>query len=85
MGDVGDDYRAMTKDKKDRHSAWCEHNIEILSVRMAGRYIQHETVCLFREQGKPKVDFYPHTGRWKSGTKMYRGGANAFCAWYDKQ
>ena len=41
-----------------------------------------ETVFLLRESGRPKVDFYPHTGRWKVGNKMHRGGAMAFHKWY---
>ena len=42
----------------------------------------------FREVGKPPVDFYPSTGRWRVvglGNKTYNGGATAFLAWYRKQ
>jgi hypothetical protein len=44
--------------------------------------------CLFREPGKPRVDFYPSTGRWRTvgrePEKVHRGGARAFIAWYAK-
>jgi len=42
------------------------------------------TVLLFRQSGKPVVDFYPGTGRWRSGNKTYEGGASAFMAWYNR-
>jgi hypothetical protein len=48
-------------------------------------FVFKRTVCLFREEGKPKVDFYPHTGRWKVKHRMYKGGAASFISWYSKQ
>lgn len=43
---------------------------------------------MFREPGKPPVDFWPSTGRWripKAGSKTHNGGATSFLAWYRKQ
>ena len=42
---------------------------------------------LFREKGKPKVDFYPSTGRWRvAGLRgTFNGGGAAFINWYTEQ
>lgn len=44
---------------------------------------------MFRESGKPKVDFYPSSGKWKvagiGGGTMMEGGAETFLTWYAKQ
>lgn len=44
---------------------------------------------MFREPGKPKVDFYPSSGRWKvagiGGGKVMEGGVKVFLDWYAKQ
>jgi len=48
----------------------------------------HGESLLFREEGKPPIDFYPGTGRWRIvgvGAKTFRGGATAFLSWYSKQ
>lgn len=44
-------------------------------------------VFKFRESGKPAVDFYPSTGKWrKPGTvTTYKGGALRFLEWYGRQ
>lgn len=39
-------------------------------------------VLLFRESGKPQADFYPTTGKWRSGAKTYEGGVERFVEWY---
>jgi len=35
--------------------------------------------------GKPKVDFFPSTGRWRANNKTFSGGANAMITWYHNQ
>ena len=82
MGDMGEIFKAMNEDKKQRHSDGFGKNMRLLEGM---RFVFKETVCLFRETGKPKIDFYPHTGRWKSKNKIHRGGAISFINWYSKQ
>lgn len=84
MGDMAEVFNAMKDAKKERHSNWYEKNLKLLS-NSGFTYTHKDTVCLFRELNKPKVDFYPHTGRWKVNNKMKRGGAEAFIKWYTKQ
>lgn len=84
MGDVGDDMRALRAYRKENHEKWYSENMRVLSESGLSMMV-HETAVLFREPGKPKIDFYPHTGRWKAGNKMMRGGAKAFLAWYHRQ
>lgn len=85
MGDMGDIGRAMTENRKERHSNWKLENIG----RIVGSGIPYQSVnfgdcLLFREHGRPVVDFYPSTGRWRTpGIKRtFSGGAGAFLTWY---
>jgi len=46
------------------HEPWRQENLAIL--RASGRrFVERLDACLFREPGKPRVDFYPATGRWR--------------------
>ncbi len=81
MGEMGEVFNVMKQVKKERHSIWYDKNLEIIKS-YPYIFTQHETVLLFREKNKPKVDFYLHTGRWKSLNKTHRGGAKAFIEWY---
>ena len=88
MGDVGEMGAALRDCRKDRHAEW--HAKNMTALRASGlRFVERETAVLFREVGKPRVDFYPHTGRWRvvgvGKTKTMRGGAKAFLAWYSRQ
>lgn len=86
MGDTGDDYKMMNDLRKDRHAKMFDYNMRVLND-LQGQidFDFKDTVCLFRERGKPKVDFYPHTGRWKVMNKVYSGGVQSFLNWYRKQ
>ncbi len=72
---------------QDRHAQWKVENLAAL--RASGVPFQERPeACLFRVSGKPPVDFYPSTGRWRvvaGKKKTLRGGATAFLAWYAKQ
>lgn len=83
MSDVIEGYRALREVKREEKEARAAVNVKtleayglIFEVRNAG------DVLLFREPGKPKADFYPSTGRWRSGGKTYSGGAHSFRKWY---
>ncbi len=83
MGDMGDDYRVMNAERKARHARWHDQNREV--IRASGLpYTDRGEALLFREGGKPAVDFYPSTGRWRiPGEKKTRsGGAQVFLNWY---
>lgn len=43
-------------------------------------------IIMFRNSGKPKVDFYPTKGTWTVPAKKayYRGGWKSFIKWYEK-
>jgi hypothetical protein len=84
---VKEAFRGM---KQERHAEWFKKNMEVL--RASGlAFTEHTTSVVFREPGKPAVDFYPHTGRWRlvgrknAGGKTMSGGAKGFLAWYAKQ
>lgn len=90
--DIDDDslmWKLYRRDQQSQHRNWNRKNMSILNSLMFDRYKivnQGETV-LFREDKKPKIDFYPSTGRWRiSGQKkVFRGGAHSFVRWYNKQ
>ena len=78
--------RDLTEERKKRHQEWHVANMRILEAAPFKYTVTAKGTCLlFREIGKPNVDFYPHTGRWKAGARMYSGGAAAFVKWYQKQ
>jgi hypothetical protein len=98
MGDAVEAFKTMRELRQERHSEWFEKNMAAL--RAAGllardRVALRSTAVLFREYGRPKVDFYPHTGRWRivgapcgaseRDPRPMRGGAEAFVRWYAKQ
>lgn len=87
MGDMGDDFRAMREAKRDQHAEWKKTNTELLAASGLQFESRNAGECLvFRENGKPKVAFYPSTGRWVvSGRGSMHGGARTFMAWYQKQ
>jgi hypothetical protein len=75
--------------KQERHAGWKAENMEFLKTKSGLWWIEKgggETL-LFREEGMPKVDFYPSTGRWRVAgvQKTFSGGAQAFVAWYRDQ
>ena len=88
MGDVGEMGAALRDCRQERHAEWHEQNMAAL--RASGLlFVERETAELFRDVGKPRVDFFLSTGRWRvvgaGKTKPMRGGAKAFLAWYSRQ
>lgn len=80
-------YREMDRMRKERHAGWKTSNLDILKKSgIIFRESGSETL-LFRNPGKPRVDFYPSTGRWKviRTNTIMGGGALKFIAWYKKQ
>lgn len=85
MGDMADDFAAMKAHKQQQHADWKRKNMEILNASTLIFVTTNggETLC-FREPNKPRVDFYPSTGRWRiPGTSItFSGGASKFLRWY---
>ena len=79
-------WKKRMANKKERRKILYNDNLDFLIENMSGRFQIKETVLLFRENGKPKVDFYPHTGRWQIPNKneLRSGGAEDFLKWYNK-
>lgn len=75
--------------RKSEKQANRDHNRGILEVSGIPFTLTNENRCaLFREDGKPKVDFYLVSGRWRvvaGETKTFEGGAQGFLQWYASQ
>lgn len=84
-------WREIRERTQDRHNEWYKSNVAILrNAIQEFPFTDKDTTLLFRIEEYPKVDFYPHTGRWKviekgKKPKMKTGGANAFLVWMRKQ
>jgi hypothetical protein len=84
--DFVENCRDLDAMRRKRHQEWFDTNMRILQAAPFRFMMTANGTCLlFREVGKPNVDFYPHTGRWKAGATMHRGGAAQFVKWYQKQ
>jgi hypothetical protein len=87
MGDMREVFDAMKEDRIERRETRRQLNLEYLEEHLmtptAAR--NGSTVFLYRPpKYRVKADFYPGTGRWRSGGRTYRGGAKAFVAWMKK-
>lgn len=86
MIDTIDDFKCMKERKKALHSSNKVGNIKtILASGIPFVETNSAETILFRQKGKPKVDFYPSTGRWRHAGKTHNGGADAFIKWYKEQ
>lgn len=92
MGDMGEFYQDFNEQKRrDKLKNSLENAQELESAREDGliEYFEKENgLCVFRENGKPKVNFWLSTGRWlvvgnpKRKKAHYNGGAEVFLEWY---
>jgi len=90
MGDMKEEFEALKELRTERREKRFEENMRILLESKEAGFISYEernegTVLLFRDKRKPKVDFYPGTGRWKFNNQVMRGGARKFISWYRNQ
>jgi len=83
------DSSILTDLRKAQHREWKDENLDVIrSSRIPYRSTNNGESLLFREPGKPKVDFFPSTGRWRvvSGNARTMGGhAMKFLEWYAEQ
>lgn len=87
-GGMSEFWDAVREDRRSRHAQNKTSNTQIIvSSGLTYQSKNHGENLLFRNPGKPKVDFFPSTGRWREVTqnKNYSGGAEAFLSWYRKQ
>jgi hypothetical protein len=83
------------EDWRARHRRIAEKNLRILCANGLRFEVRKSpdgllgASALFREPGKPRVDFYLSTGRWRVGgasaSRTMRGGARGFVAWYARR
>lgn len=87
ISDETDEWAEHKKEIQERHAEWWENNTKILKGSGLPFRVASRESYIFREIEKPKVDFYPSTGRWSDvGTgRTYSGGATSFINWYKKQ
>jgi hypothetical protein len=83
------DSSILTDLRQAQHREWKEENVDVIrSSHIPYRSANNGESLIFRESGKPKVDFYPSTGRWRvvSGSSRTMGGhAMQFLEWYAEQ
>lgn len=88
MGDMGDIFNDMRKHKKETHARYKSENMRVIADSKIPCTVKDE-VILFREHGKPKVDYYPSSNSWKHikkpNNRMMYGNAVRFLNWYKKQ
>jgi hypothetical protein len=88
MGEMGEVFGAMREATRQRHAEWKTNNMAtVQKADVVYRTANAGETLLFREPGKPKVDFYPSTGRWRvvgdpTNTRTMGGGAEKFLKWY---
>lgn len=84
--DIRDVFKGMKAVQQDQHRAWHQQNFD--AIKTAGlRYtVTNDGLCIvIREVGKPQVDFYPSTGRWRvvgKSPQTFGGHAEKFLRWY---
>ncbi len=79
---------STAESRRLRHAGWKIKNMKALTAsRIPFKETNGGESILFRDPGKPKVDFYPSTGRWRdvSNNKTHSGGGAKFIAWYQTQ
>lgn len=89
MNDISEMWSDHKKHQQAQHAEWHKKNTIALSNSGLSFKVTGNTY-LFRTPGKPQVDFYPHTGRWRivgknASKKVFTGGGEAFINWYIKR
>lgn len=86
MDDDSVDSSILSDLRKERHREWKDENLDLLRTSgLSYRLTNNNETAVFREPGKPKVDFYPSTGRWRvvsGNSRTVGGGAMKFIEWY---
>lgn len=83
-----DIYRAQRDVLRHERELRRGRNREVINRSGLKHKVTNNGECFcFREKGKPRVDFYPSTGRWRvvGQSLTYKGGAERFLRWYTEQ
>jgi hypothetical protein len=78
-------FQGMREARRERNREWKKENMAALERSgLTWRATNNGETLLFRAPGV-WADFYPSTGRWRSGGKTYSGGAQRFIDWFRKE
>ncbi len=89
--DRAPDYKFLNEIKKEQKNIRMQKNKEVIRAWLMADTIRQYFIeytpysILFRFPEKQKVDFFPSTNRWRSKNITYRGDAESFLSWYNKQ
>ena len=86
MGEEWREWREEFKEKKSITAALNETRLELVFPKRY-KIVQDSRVAIFREPGKPKVDYYYSRNKWRVAgkRKIFSGDFNSFENWYNKQ
>lgn len=85
---VAEYWQIQNEEKRRRHRTWnVENHTALKNSGLKYEKSNNGQECLFRESGKPVVNFYPSTGRWylPHENRTMKGGAEKFIEWYRGQ
>lgn len=82
MGDVGDLYRDLHTEERQRAEKRKVENLAVLRASVLPfEYRNGGDVVLIRSVGYPAVDFYPTKNKWRVGTRYVLGSAQQLLDW----
>ncbi len=82
MGDMGDMYRGVDEDKRERKMKSLKENIDILNDSKLNFEYRNWTIMI--REAKVSADFYPSSNKWKDNRNkqlVHYGGAVKFIQW----
>ena len=89
MGEQADYFRAIQAHRQQEHADQKQHNTAIIQKSgLIFRGTNNGECLVLRERGKPAIDFYPSSGRWREvgpSKRNHTGGAESFLQWYGEQ
>lgn len=82
MGDMGDLYRDLHAEERQRAEKRKAENLAILRASVIPfEYRNGGDVVLIRNRAYPSIDFYPTKNKWRVGTRYVLGSAQALLDW----
>lgn len=85
--DIATTGAAISNVRKERHAHWKgENTAALIAAGLPFRASNNGECLMLREPGKPAVDFYPSSGRWRlPHSNVTMGGhADRFIAFYSR-
>lgn len=82
MGDVGDLYRDLHTEERERAEKRKAENLANLRASVLPfEYRNGGDVVLIRDKAYPAIDFYPSRNKWRVGTRYVLGSAQQLLDW----